>query len=63
MEKVRESFLRSYANLPESLRKNIIVVIDKKPYTWDSAYFEIKNKPESELSKKILKTLSAIGII
>ena len=40
----KEKFLRSYADLIESLREEIIIVINGKPYTWNSAYFEIKNK-------------------
>jgi len=61
MEKLRENFFRSYADLPGSLRKEIIVVIENKTYTWDSAYFEIKNN--TELSKKILNTLYELKII
>jgi hypothetical protein len=63
MEKAREKFLRAYPEVPEELRKNIIVVINDKSYTWDTAYFEVKNNPKSELSGKILKTLLIIGII
>ena len=61
MEKLKEKFLRSYANLPDSLRKEIIVVIDDKTYTWNTVYFEIKNN--TELAKKILNTLSELEII
>jgi len=61
MEKLREKFLRSYANLPDSLKDEIIAIIDDKTFTWKSSYFEVKN--DTELSKKILNTLYNLGII
>jgi hypothetical protein len=54
-EEKREKFLQIYAHIPDGLRKDIIVVVDDKPYTWDAVYFEIKNK--TILSKKMLKEL------
>ncbi|MBU0459719.1 MAG: hypothetical protein KJ597_02100 [Nanoarchaeota archaeon] len=51
----REKFLKIYANVPDSLREDIIVVVDGKTYTWNTAYFEIKNN--TDLGKKILKGL------
>jgi hypothetical protein len=61
LEEFREKFLRSYPNIPESLRAEIIVIIDKKPYTWSSAYFEINNN--TSLGKIILKRLIDTKII
>jgi len=61
MENKKAKFIRVYANIPANLRNDIIVVFDKQPYTWEIAYFEIKNN--TELGKKILKTLEEIGII
>ena len=61
MKKIREKFLSTYADIPEALRKEIIVIVDEKTYTWDSAYFEIKNN--AELSEKLLNTLSELRII
>ena len=58
MEDKRAKFMKIYANIPENLRADILVVIEKKPYTWNSAYFEIKNN--TELGKKILKALESI---
>ena len=55
-EDKREKFFRIYANIPNTLRNDIIVVVDDKPYTWDVAYFEIKNK--TALGQKILKEFS-----
>lgn len=59
MEKDR--FLKVYSNLPEDVRKEIIVVIEKKPYTWDAAYIEIEG--ETPLGKKIQNKLIEMEII
>lgn len=61
MINARVKFLRAYANIPENLRKDIIVVIDKQPYTWSTAYIEIKN--DTRLAKKILKELEEMKIL
>lgn len=56
----RSKFLKIYANVPEDLRGDILIVVDGKSYTWDTAYLEIKDN--SELGKKILKALEGIII-
>ena len=61
MEDKRAKFLRIYANIPNKLREDILVVVDKKPYSWDIAYLEIKDN--TPLGRKILKTLEEIGIL
>ena len=60
-EDKREKFLRVYANIPANLREDILVVVDDQPYSWDTAYLEIKDK--TILGKKILKTLEEIEIL
>ncbi|MCH8945359.1 MAG: hypothetical protein IIA85_00355 [Nanoarchaeota archaeon] len=55
MEKEKARFLTAYAKVPEPLRDEIIVVVNKKTYTWDTTYFEIKQK--TKLAENILKTL------
>lgn len=60
-ENKREKFLRVYANVPEGVRNDIIVVVDEKIYTWDTAYFEVKNN--TKLGERIIKELEVIGII
>ena len=57
----KEKFLRVYANLPELERTQIIVIIDDQPYSWYAAHNEIIN--DTELSRKILKKLEAMGIL
>ena len=61
MEQLREKFLSAYANLLDSVRKEIIVIVDEEPYTWNSTYFEVKNN--TKLSEKLLNTLSELKII
>lgn len=61
MEDKKAKFLRIYANVPDKLREDIIVLVEDKTYTWNAAYFEINNN--TELSKKILKELTITKII
>jgi len=61
MKNLREKFLSIYADIPETLRKEIIAVVDGKTFTWDSSYFEIRNN--TKFSEKILNTLNDTSII
>jgi len=58
---VRERFLKIYADLPLILRKEIILVIDDEPITWNVANIEVSNNTEK--SRKILKRLEELKII
>ena len=57
----KERFFKVYANIPINLRKEIILVIDEKPISWDVAYLEIKGN--TVIGQKILKKLSELKII
>ncbi len=61
MEDKKAKFLGIYADVPDNLRRDIISVVDDKTYTWNTAYFEIKN--DTELGKKILKELTVTKVI
>jgi len=61
MEDKRAKFLRIYANVHEGLRGDILVVINDKTYTWNTAYSEINDS--TELGGKILKALEEIGLL
>lgn len=61
VEDKRGRFLAIYPNVPDNLREDILVVVDKKSYTWNTAYFEIKNN--SDLGKKMVKALEEMGIL
>jgi hypothetical protein len=56
----RSKFLKIYPNVPEDLREDILIVVDGKSYTWNTAYLEIKDN--TELGKKILKALEGVII-
>lgn len=60
-EDKRAKFLKIYANIPEGLREDIVVVIDKKPYTWNISFIEIEGN--TLLGRKILKALENMGLI
>ena len=58
---LKERFIQIYANLPLSLRKEIILILDKEPLTWNAAYVEIFNTTPK--STKILQKLEELKII
>lgn len=58
---LREKFLKIYADIPLNLRKEIILVLDKEPLTWNVAYVEVINKASK--SEQILKKLKELKII
>jgi hypothetical protein len=60
-EDKRAKFLKIYADIPEGLRKDIVVVVDKQPYTWNTSFIEIEGN--TSLGEKILKALKNMGII
>ena len=59
--KGKDRFLRAYSNVPLGVRKEIILVIDHKPITWNVAFVEIDN--ETETGKRILKKLIDLELI
>lgn len=61
MEAEKVKFIKIFSNLPSKVREDIIVVIDKKPYTWNVAYFEVNNN--TSMGDEILKKLRDLEII
>ena len=62
MEDKISKFKRIFANIPEKIRgEDVIVVIDNKPYTWNTAMIEIKNN--SKLGKKIIEKLEKLKLL
>lgn len=57
----KAKFLKAYANVPDRLRDDIIVIVEAKTYSWNTAYFEIKNS--TKLSEKLIKQMSLTGIV
>lgn len=61
-EDIVSKFKKIFANLPDKIRnEDIILVVDKKPYTWNAVFLEVNNK--TELGTKMLKKLRTLGII
>jgi hypothetical protein len=54
-------FHKIYSNLPLKLRREVILVINEEPITWNVVFIEVKNKTEK--SKEILKKLEDLEII
>ncbi len=57
----KERFLKTFANLPLGVRKEIVLLLNGEPITWDVAFIEVNN--DSEMSTPILENLENMGII
>ncbi len=53
----KSKFFQIYANLPLSLRREIVIVIDKEPLTWSAVKLEIENDTQKgiEILEKLVK--------
>ena len=62
LEEERIKLKKVFANLPEKIRnEDIILVLDKKPYTWNAVFLEVNNS--TILGAKMLKKLKELKII
>ena len=61
MPVTKERFVEIYSNLPLGVRREIILVIENKPITWNAAYVEVSE--DTTLGKEILKKIENLGII
>jgi len=57
----RISFLKIYANLPLSVRSDVVVVVKNEPLTWNSAHLEVEQN--TPVGKEILEILAKLGIL
>lgn len=57
----RSKFLKIYANVPDALREDIMVMVSQKPYTWNTAFLEIRNN--TALGNKIITALEEMKIL
>jgi hypothetical protein len=56
------AFKRIFANLPEKIRnEDIILVLDKKPYTWNAVFLEVNKLTPTGI--RMLKKLKELQII
>jgi len=60
-ERLRSAFLKAFASVPSSLREQIILAVDGKPFTWDSIFVEVKEG--TGRSKRMLEELKKLEII
>jgi hypothetical protein len=60
-QRLGASFLKTFASVPDALRSQIVAIVDGRPFTWESAFVEVKGGTEK--SKKILDYLKKIGAI
>ena len=58
---LKEDFLKIYADIPINIRRDIILVVDEEPITWNVAYMEIIN--DTSKAEDILKKLRELSII
>ncbi|MEY4723169.1 MAG: hypothetical protein RLZZ324_682 [Candidatus Parcubacteria bacterium] len=58
---LREKFLQAFANVPVSVRDQIILVIHGQPYTWNTACLEVRQ--DTALGKEIVEGLKNIGLL
>ena len=62
VEEIDIRFKKIFANLPEKVRnEDIILVMDKKPYTWNAVFFEVNNN--TPMGIEMLKKLTELNII
>ena len=61
MDKLRQKFLKLFANLPINIRSEIIAVIDNQPMTWNVCWLEIDQKTKK--SEEILNYLDRMEFI
>lgn len=57
----REAFLKMYANLPIPTRKEICVVLDGEPLSFNVVYLEAKH--DTEISRRALLKMDELGIL
>jgi len=57
----KERFHAVYANLPLSLREQVVLVLDDEPITWKVANLEIIE--DTKVGRRILKKLIELEII
>jgi len=57
----KAQFLKTYANLPQASRAEIVAVVNNEPYTWQSAKIEIEH--DTPIGKQILELLVSLKIL
>lgn len=58
---LRERFYRVYANIPLSLRQEVVLVLEDETISWKIAKLEIDNK--TKIGEQVLQKLNALELI
>ncbi|MBK6861598.1 MAG: hypothetical protein IPK91_16045 [Saprospiraceae bacterium] len=57
----KAQFLKTYANLPQASREEVVAVIGGEPYTWQSAKLEVEH--DTPIGENILELLVNLKIL
>ncbi len=57
----KAQFLKTYANLPQAKREEVVAVIGDEPYSWQSAKLEVEQ--DSPTGKEIIDLLIKLTIL
>jgi hypothetical protein len=57
----KDRFFKVYSNLPEDVRKEVIIVINEKPYSWNAVFTEIS--VETDLGGAMIEKLAKMELI
>lgn len=60
-DKLSQKFAEIYSNLPIKTRREVVVVIDDQPISWEIAYKEVENN--TDMGKKILMKMQDLKIL
>jgi len=61
IELLRSKFLKTLAKVSDSLRDEIVAVIDDEPFNWSTANVEVKGKTKK--GEQILKLMDEVGLL
>lgn len=61
IEVLRYRFVKEYAAVPAKLREEIVVLVDDKPFNWNTAFIEVSGK--TRVGEEILKRMESIGLL
>jgi hypothetical protein len=61
IDELKAKFFKAYSSIPEPERSQVVVVIDKVPYSWDKVNSELLDK--TDLGIELLQKMKKLGIL
>lgn len=61
IELLRSKFLKTLAKVSDSLRDEIVAVVDDKPFDWSTANVEVRGKTKK--GDQILRLMDQLGLL